>query len=212
MADKGGFKIRPVKVALMGIGMVFVGVGFLAGSIYFYGYQRTVQKASAAIVLGASVWGNEPSPVFQERINHAIELYNNNQVEMIILTGGSAVPNEPADSIIAKNYVVKKGVPEPDILTETQSRTTFQNLYYAKQEAEAYKLKSFIIVSDPLHLKRAVVMGEDLGMIVYASGTPTTRYQSLKSQLEFLSRETFFYGLYLGSRLFVSPVDNVSKF
>lgn len=32
-------------------------------------------KTDAAIVLGAAAWGDEPSPVFRERINHAIWLY-----------------------------------------------------------------------------------------------------------------------------------------
>jgi vancomycin permeability regulator SanA len=50
-------------------------VVLVAVRIYTYGNNVVDVKADAAIVLGAAVWGNEVSPVFRERINHAIDLY-----------------------------------------------------------------------------------------------------------------------------------------
>ncbi|MGJ5635009.1 YdcF family protein, partial [Nostoc sp. CALU 1950] len=84
-----------------------------------------------------------------------------------------------------------------DILTETQSRTTHQNLTNALEVAKAHQLNKFLIVSDPLHMKRAVLMARNLGMDAHSSPTPTTRYRSFHSQMEFLSRETYFYFVYL---------------
>ncbi len=55
---------------------------------------------------------------------------------------------------------------------------------------------TFIIVSDPLHMKRAMLMAEDLGMTAYPSPTPTTRYRSWRTQFGFWARETFFYLVY----------------
>jgi len=43
--------------------------------IYRYGSNSADTNADAAIVLGAAVWTNSVSPVFRERINHAIELH-----------------------------------------------------------------------------------------------------------------------------------------
>jgi vancomycin permeability regulator SanA len=45
-------------------------------SIVSFSEKDETRKADAAIVLGASVYDNSPSPVFSERINHAAELFN----------------------------------------------------------------------------------------------------------------------------------------
>jgi uncharacterized SAM-binding protein YcdF (DUF218 family) len=168
-----------------------------ATRIYVYGNESHIIKADAAIVLGAEVWHKQPSPVFRERINHAITLYKNTDVRKIIFTGGVGANQEIAESIVGKKYAIARGVLEADILTESESRTTQQNLKYAQQVAVANQLTKILIVSDPLHLKRAVLMAKNLGMDAYPSPTPTTRYQSLNRQFPFLMRETYFYFVYL---------------
>ncbi|WP_460206077.1 YdcF family protein [Scytonema sp. NUACC21] len=166
-------------------------------SIYSYGNRNNAIKADAAIVLGAAVWGNQPSPVFRERINHAIHLYKKGVVRNVIFTGGVGVEKALAEAIVGKRYAIARGVKESDILIETESRTTHQNLKNAREVASKKQLSKFLIVSDPLHLKRAVLMAQDMGMNAYPSPTPTTRYRSFKSQFEFLMRETYFYFVYL---------------
>lgn len=168
-----------------------------AFSIYSYRSQTHYNKADAAIVLGAAVWGSQPSPVFRERINHAVKLYTTNQVKTLVFTGGIGDKNEPAEATVGKRYAVMHGVAEADILTELVSRTTHQNLKNSLPLLTVNQLNKLLIVSDPLHMKRAVLMARDLGMDAYPSPTLTTRYRSLSSQLEFLIRETYFYFIYL---------------
>jgi len=184
-----------VTVAL--ISALLLAIASTASSIYLYGSSTNNIKADAAIVLGAAVWGEEPSPVFRERINHAINLYKNGSVKTIIFTGGVGESNEPAEAIVGKNYAIAQQVKAADIFTETQSHTTHQNLKNALELANAHQLTKFLIVSDPLHMKRAVLMARGLGMDAHSSPTPTTRYRSFPSQIEFLSRETYFYFVYL---------------
>ncbi|MBU7584016.1 MAG: YdcF family protein [Nostoc sp. TH1S01] len=186
-----------VLVTVACISALSLAIATTATSIYLYGSTSNNLKADAAIVLGAAVWGEEPSPVFRERINHAIDLYKNGLVKTIIFTGGVGETNEPAEAIVGKNYAIAQQVKPSNILTETQSRTTSQNLKNAWEVAKAHQLTKFLIVSDPLHMKRAVLMARGLGMDAYSSPTPTTRYRSFSSQMEFLSRETYFYFVYL---------------
>ncbi|WP_414530680.1 YdcF family protein [Nodularia chucula] len=184
-------------VTMAVISALLLAIASTATSIYLYGSSSNNIKADAAIVLGAAVWGEEPSPVFRERINHAINLYKNGSVKTIIFTGGVGESNEPPEAIVGKNYAIAQQVKAADILTETQSRTTHQNLKNALEVANDYQLTKFLIVSDPLHMKRAVLMAQGLGMDAYSSPTPTTRYRSFRSQMAFLSRETYFYFFYL---------------
>lgn len=189
--------IRVIKITcLFLIGLLLV-IIFTTGHIYIYGNTANKIKADAAIVLGAEVWGSQPSPVFKERINHAVNLYKSRDVGKIIFTGGVGIGKEISEAEAGKQYAIQNGVNELDILTETKSHTTNQNLKYAKEVAQQNNLNTFLIVSDPLHMKRAVLMARNLGLDAFPSPTPTTRYRSFESQLQFLSRETYFYFVYL---------------
>jgi uncharacterized SAM-binding protein YcdF (DUF218 family) len=90
-----------------------------------------------------------------------------------------------------------------DILIEEKSHTTYENILYAKQLADAHGIKKVLIVSDPLHMKRAVVMATDAGLTANPSPTPSTRYQGFKSQATLLVHETYYYIGYLLRRPFL---------
>jgi uncharacterized SAM-binding protein YcdF (DUF218 family) len=182
--------------------ILLVWTSFSAYSIASYANYSTETQADGIIVLGAAVWGSQPSPVFRERINHAIELYKSGYASVIIFTGGKDDNNRLAESEIAKQYAMVHGIPANDILVETVSKTTEQNLYYAKQLAADHSLTTLIIVSDPLHMKRAMLIAKDMGLQAHSSPTPTTRYRSWETQLEFLMREIYYYQRYLLRRPF----------
>ena len=175
-------------------------VMLVALRIYTYGNNVVDIKADAAIVLGAAVWSDEVSPVFRERINHALELYRRGRVRKVIFTGGQGNKNEPTEAAAARRYAIKNGMPEKDILIEEQSHTTYENVVNAKRLADANGLKKILIVSDPMHMKRAVAMAGDIGMDAFSSPTPTTRYQGWKSQTASLAHETYYYIGYLAWR------------
>ena len=165
--------------------------------IYAYGGVSSDTQADAAVVLGAAVWTKNVSPVFRERINHAITLYRSNKVRKIIFTGGQGSSNEPTEAAAARGYALANGIPAQDILVEQNSHTTYENIVYAKQLANANNFKKVLIVSDPLHMKRAMTMASDIGLEAYPSPTPTTKYQSWNAQLREVVRETFYYLGYL---------------
>jgi uncharacterized SAM-binding protein YcdF (DUF218 family) len=56
-----------------------------------------------------------------------------------------------------------------------------------------------LVVSDPLHMRRAVRMATDLGLDAHPSPTPTSRYQSLGTQIPMLAREVWFTLNYLAT-------------
>lgn len=190
------------KILLLIVLSLMLVAGVLAYRIYSFGNTRSEAPADAAIVLGAAVWSSGVSPVFRERINHGIDLYQKGKVRKLIFTGGQGNPSEPTESFAARDYALQSGVPLQDILIEQKSHTTYENIQYAKQVADANGIKRVLIVSDPLHMKRAVLMAQDVGLIAEPSPTPSTRYQGLKSQLGLLAHETYYYIGYLIRRCF----------
>ena len=173
-----------------------------AVQIVQYGKVDNKTKCDVAIVLGAATSDGEVSPVYRERINHGIWLYENGYVDYLILTGGIGKGNEMSDAHAAKQYAIKKGVPEQVILIEEKSTITEENLEHAKAIMDEHSLDTAIIVSDPLHMKRAMLMASDYGIDACSSPTPTTMYRSAKTQIPFLAREVFFYIGYSIVRVF----------
>ncbi|MGB3165282.1 MAG: YdcF family protein [Alteraurantiacibacter sp.] len=149
-------------------------------------------RADVAIVLGAAVNGSEPSPVFRERIRHAIALHEAGRVERLLFTGGLGKGDAVAESGAARVYALAQGVPADAILVEARSATTRQNLVEAKGVMQREGIATAILVSDPLHMRRAMEMAEAMGLEAQASATPTTRYRSLATQAPFLLREIYF--------------------
>jgi uncharacterized SAM-binding protein YcdF (DUF218 family) len=196
---------RLARVLLVTTGAVVLAACYLAGSIYAYSDNTADVQAEAAIVLGAAVWSREPSPVFRERINHAVELYRRGRVRKIIFTGGRGNRDEPTEAAAAKVYALRRGVPETDILLETQSHTTYQNLANAKRLAKSRGINRVLVVSDPLHMKRAMCMARDLGLEAYPSPTETSRYRTAGSRFGLLMHETYYYAGHLLRRLFGRP-------
>ena len=171
-------------------------------SIVSFSKIDETKKADAAIVLGASVYDNSPSPVFSERINHAVDLYNDGYVDAIIMTGGTGKGNIRSEADIAGEYAEQKGVPAEVIFREEESTITEENLVNAGKVMSEQGMDTALIVSDPLHMKRAMLYAKDLNMTAYSSPTPTTLYRSWNTRLPFLIRETIYYSGYRLARLF----------
>lgn len=148
--------------------------------------------ADAAIVLGAAVPTTGPSPVYVERINHAVELYRSGAVKYLIMTGGKGLGERVAEADAGRDKAIADGVPADAILTETQSRDTRGNLANAKPIVTAHAFDKVLIVSDPLHMMRAMQMAAEVGLDAAPSPTPTTRFRTLRTQLPMLIKETYF--------------------
>ncbi|HIU48873.1 MAG TPA: YdcF family protein [Candidatus Avimonoglobus intestinipullorum] len=176
-----------------------------AAGIYTFSAKDQTCRVDAAIILGAATYNGTVSPVYRERINHGIALYKEGYAGKLIVTGGVGAGNTVSDAAAAKQYALSQGVPPADIYTEDASAITQENLVYAKNIMEAHQLHTALIVSDPLHMKRAMLLARDAGITAYSSPTPTSKYTSLKTQLPFLAREVFYYIGYKWYRIFAHP-------
>ena len=193
-------RIYKITAAMLAALMVYIAAN--TASICIYAERDEKRAADTAIILGAAADESGPSPVYRERINHGIELYNDGYVGKLIMTGGTGEGNTHSDAYIAKQYAVSQGIPDGDILTEDTSTITQENLENSKLIMDENGFDTAIIVSDPLHMRRAMLLARDAGITAYSSPTPTTMYVSAKTKFPFLAREVFFYIGYKWWRLF----------
>ena len=195
-------KINKKTIIIFFIALIIFYLILTAISIINYSKTDNKTRSDAVIVLGAAVHNGEVSPVYRERLNHGIWLYENGYVDHLILTGGMGEGSYVSEAEIAKRYALFKGVPDEAIFIEEKSTITEENLKYAKQIMDENSFETAIIVSDPLHMKRAMLMAKDYGITAHSSPTPTTMYKSIKTRLPFLAREEFFYIGYSIIRMF----------
>lgn len=168
---------------------------FNAILIFKFSHQYFETKSDVAIVLGAGTANGKISNIFKERINHSKYLFDKHLVDKIIVTGGFGVGQKYADSEIAKRYLISQGVPENVILIEKHSKYTIENLVEAKKIMDSLGYNSALLVSDPLHMKRASNFSKKLNINTLPSPTKTTMYRSNTTKFKSLFYETFYYTL-----------------
>ncbi|URN93232.1 MAG: YdcF family protein [Candidatus Pristimantibacillus lignocellulolyticus] len=191
-----------LKLAITIIASFLIFVIYSGVSIWTFGNQVQLVKTDVAVVLGAAAWDSEPSPVLRERVNHSIWLYENGYVGNIIFTGGKGSGAQYSESEVAREYAILHHVNPEHIFIETKSKITEENLTYAYEIAAENNFTRFTIVSDPLHMKRAMLMAEQTGMDAFSSPTQSSAFKSLKSKIPFFLRELFFYIGYIASMPF----------
>ncbi|MDL5364352.1 YdcF family protein [Xanthomonas sp. NCPPB 2654] len=162
--------------------------------IVWVGDRDQAAPADAIIVLGAAAYDAKPSPVFEERIRHGLDLYQRGYAPTLIFTGGFGGNGARfAESQVARRYALRHDVPDDAILIETVSRTTRQNLIQARELMRAHGLHRAIVVSDPLHMARALRLCRELQIDALASSTPSTRFRSFQTRWRFLVQEVYFF-------------------
>ncbi len=178
---------------------LFAAALLVALALQIYAYDARLSpgvNADAAIVLGAAAYGGKPSPVFAGRLEYGDELLRTERVRYVIVTGGGrADPTQP-EAAAGVHYLVARGRDPSRVLSETRSFSTPENLCEAKKVAARYGLRTFLIVSDPLHLRRALHYARALGMDARPAATPFTRYTGV-ARFSFTARETYIFAKHL---------------
>ncbi|MDQ1091545.1 YdcF family protein [Xanthomonas rydalmerensis] len=191
MSARGGFRwLRWLLRLAALLGLWLLGVAIY---IVWVGDRDQAAPADAIIVLGAAAYDAKPSPVFEERIRHGLDLYQRGYAPTLIFTGGFGNGARFAESQVARRYALRHDVPADAILIETVSRTTRQNLIEARRLMREHGLHRVIVVSDPLHMARALRLCQELQIDALASSTPSSRFRSFQTRWRFLLQELYFF-------------------
>jgi len=157
----------------------------LVWSIYVYEKIAEVASeddavpADAIAVFGAAEYSGRPSPVFHARLDHAVELYQKQIAPYVItLGGGSDKDSGNTEGGVGRDYLLAKGVPFTNILAETRSIDTEQQVHRLAAIAREHDFKHIVVVSDATHLFRIRELCEEAGLDVYTSPRPAVGHIS----------------------------------
>ena len=107
------------------------------------------------------LWRNgTPTPVLQDRIETAADLYFAGKVEKLLMSGDNRFIyyNEPG---AMREYAISLGVPEEDIVLDYAGRRTYDTCYRAKA---IFGLEKAILVTQAFHMPRALYTCNQLGV------------------------------------------------
>ena len=159
-------------------------------------------RVDAIVVLGAAQYDGRPSAIYQARLEHAVDLWSGGVAPLVVFTGGKEPGDRFTEGGSGARWALARGVPSAAVVTEEQSRTTYQNLAGAKRALERRNpgggRHRIVVVSDPFHMFRAVRQAADLGMDAYPSPTRTSPLSASRLKLtELVLREDLAIAGYL---------------
>jgi uncharacterized SAM-binding protein YcdF (DUF218 family) len=128
------------------------------------------QRADAIAVFGAAEYAGRPSPVLHARLDKAVALYDREIAPVIItLGGGQDKDSGKTEGGVGRDYLLANGVPYDQIIAETQSVDTEQQVQRLKEIAAQRNFHTIVVVSDGTHLFRIALLCKRAGLTVYTS-------------------------------------------
>lgn len=169
---------RVLWLALAVVLAALAWVGWLMFAIERQAVIDEARPADVIIVLGAAEYRGLPSPVLKSRLDHALALYRRNIAPRVLTTGGSGGDPDFTEGEVARNYLVRKGIPGEAIAVEPEGETTWHSIVAATEIMRRMNLRSCVLVSDGYHIYRAKRMMESQGVEVWGSPRLQARAQS----------------------------------
>jgi len=163
-----------------------------------YASLKDLPKRGVVIVLGTAkyVRKGKINYYYKYRIDATVKLYKSGKVNAILISGDNATPyyNEPARM---KQDLIKQNIPKNKIYLDFAGFRTLDSILRAK---EIFGIKKCIIVSQKLHLERAIFIASKNS--VDAIGYIAKDYAGTKAWLrmrirEYLARVKAFLDIYI---------------
>lgn len=155
------------------------------------------RSAEAIVVFGAAEYGGRPSPIFRARLDHAAELYRQGLAPIVIVTGGSGADRHFSEGGVGRDYLVRAGIPDRQLIAETQSPDTAESARRVAKIMHANGLRSCLAVSDGYHMFRTTRMLGREGITAYGAPRPNSKPATFWRRQEAIWHEIGSYTLWL---------------
>ncbi|MEZ0071180.1 vancomycin high temperature exclusion protein [Planotetraspora sp. GP83] len=133
-------------------------------------WMESVPAMPAALVLGAGIFGDQPSPMLRTRLALATRLYQEGKVRALLLSGDNsrAGYDEPT---VMRDFLIAHGVPAKKIVLDYAGFDTWDSCVRARRIFGASRL---IVVTQEFHLPRAVALCRTAGLDAFGVGDDST--------------------------------------
>ncbi|WP_242613990.1 SanA/YdcF family protein [Actinomadura roseirufa] len=132
-------------------------------------YRSSVEKVPetpVALVLGAGIGGDQPSPLLARRLDLAVDLYRRGKVKVVLVSGDNRVKGYDEPTVM-RAYLMRKGVPERKIVRDFAGLETWDSCARAKR---IFGVTRLTVVTQSFHLPRAVALCRAAGIQAWGVG------------------------------------------
>lgn len=145
--------------------------------------SRPLKNQDYILVHGAGLINGKVTPLLAGRVDKAIQFYQmQKKVSIppkIVLSGGQGKDEERPESEAMAEYAREKGIPASDVLLESKSATTFENMKFSKQimdkDANGQPYRAIYVTSN-YHLLRTGIYAKRAGLKMSGIGSKTALY------------------------------------
>lgn len=121
------------------------------------------------VVLGAGIRNNKPSPMLEDRLATAIELYNKKAAPKILVSGDHEYIDYDEVNVM-KTYLIENNIPSEDIFMDHAGLSSYDSIYRTKK---IFKANKVIIVTQKYHLYRSLYIAKSIDL--KADGVSATK-------------------------------------
>lgn len=159
----GGIPTRKLQLWGIALGILYLVVTTL--DVVWASYRLTEASAPAAVVLGAAQYNGEPSEALKRRLDRAAELYADDRVDLIVVTGGGQEADTTTEAKSGYDYLRETAaVPDEDLRLEVQGGSTYESLAAVERFLEPEGIVDVILVTDRYHARRSQLIADEVGL------------------------------------------------
>ena len=182
---------RKVKVIIL-VALVLFAIA--SGLIIWDGLTDELGQVDVGILFGNQVLpSGEPSARLHSRLEKAVELFNDNYFEFIIVSGGLGKEGHD-EALVMKEHLISEGMPESNILVDSNGLNTYMTVANSLKIIEENEFNSVLVISNYFHIPRIKMVCNRFGIdSVYSAHA---HYFGLRDVYS-ITREVVAYGYYL---------------
>ena len=161
--------LRTVALGVIALALVWLVFNFLDVWLTSRSSYGSVTLADgeerAAVVLGAAQYNGEPSPVLMARLDQAAQLYEDDQVTLVVVTGGRQPTDVTTEAKTGYDYLREQtGIPDEQLRLEVQGGSTYESLAATARFLRKEDVGRVVLVTDRYHAKRSLLIAEEVGL------------------------------------------------
>ena len=166
-------------------GSAQLGVQFAVFRTFTALYERRPPRPDpdAVVVLGSGLIRGKVPPLLRSRLDRGREMAETIAADdlPVLITSGGQGPDEPrSEGEAMREYLVEEsGYGSGEVVAETRSRSTEQNLRFSRalaDERPESRGRQLLVVTNGYHVPRAALISRGLGVGADVVGAATARY------------------------------------
>ena len=138
-----------MRLGIGALAILLIGAAATTFRIWQQGEQDEQRPADAIVILGAAQYDGRPSPVFEARLAHAVELYRQGLAKTFIVTGGRIPGDTTTEAAVARAYAISHGVPSTAIIGEDQARNTLTSMRSVSSRSSGQRNRLLLAAAVP---------------------------------------------------------------